>query len=784
MTSGNKRSALGALDSCRLGGYLGACGLAAALFTAGCGGSDGKGNGPDAGGIGDGIAPTVHVAFPPPISLTDTAMITIRGTVADADGVAAVRVNGTDARLSAGGTEWEATVALTHGENDLAIATEDTAGALDVLAAQVTVVLSANWMVTPRAVAADVTNGRALVLDSALDVLLAVDLATGERTVLSSDDVGSGPRLDNPIALAVDADGGRILVLDEGLPALLAVDPATGDRTVIADATTGAGPALVTPVAMDVDLAGGRALILDNDLTTTPGTPLVTLYSVDLTTGERTVIADAATGDGALLIAPVAVAIDVANDRALVLDVDETVPSITLYAVALDTGAATVVSDATSEGSPIDSPSAMLLDTSVDPATRVIVLDEGADAVLAVDLATGARSIVSADDNKSDEPQLSVPTAIALEVGEQSTRILVLDSGLDALLAVQPATGARSFVTGVSIGKGPGLGDPVAMMYDNSGDSLGQAVVLDGQQDACIAVDIATGERILVADDATGSGTPLQGPRAVSLDIPVGPTGQSMPANRVLVADEDLAALVYVNLANGSRTVLADANTGAGPALDVPVALTIQPADEVAGIPYRALVLDIGLDALVAVDLATGDRTVISDAQTGAGPAFGEPLAVSIEIDDSLGLPTGRALVVDTSLDALVAVDLANGDRTVIADANTGTGPLLENPLALLLDTKLATIEDANTGETSTAYVSTGRALVVDAGQGALLAVDLASGTRNELSGPQFGKGPELTRPTGVALDADDERALLVDEGLEALLMIDLRTGERVIVSR
>ena len=785
MTCGSNRSARGALDSCRLGAYLGAWGMAATLLAAGCGG--GGSNGPDGGGTGDGNAPTVHVAFPPPSSLTDSPMITIRGTVEDADGVAAVRVNGIDARLLTGGTEWEATVPLNHGDNALNIATEDAFGAVDAMAAQLTVELSANWMVTPEAVVADVTNGRALVLDSVLDVLLAVDRATGERTVLSSDDVGSGPELADPIALALDEEGGRVLVLDAGLEALLAVDPATGDRTVIADVDTGAGPALVAPVAMDVDLAGDRALILDNDLVTTPGTPLVTLYAVDLTTGDRTVITDLVTGGGALLKAPVAVAADIANDRALVLDVDETVPdtrTITLYAVALDTGEVTVVSDETNEGPQISSPNDMILDISEDPATRVIVLDEGADAVLAIDLATGTRSIVSADDSNSDEPQLSVPTGIALELGTQGTYVLVLDSGLDALVAVEPVTSVRTLVTGVNIGEGEELRNPLAVMYDARGGSVGQAVVLDGQQDSCVTVDIATGERVLVADDATGSGPVLKGPRAVSLDIPVGPTGQSMPATRVLVVDEDLSALLYVDLASGNRTVIADSSTGAGPALDVPVAVTIQPADEVAGVPYRALVLDIGLDALVAVDLATGDRTVISDAQTGAGPDFGEPLAVAIEIDPTLGLPTGRALVLDTGLDALVGVNLTTGDRVVIADETTGTGPLLDDPLALLLEVELTTIEDEATGETSSAYVSARRALVTDAGEGALLAVDLASGTRNEISGPQFGKGPELTKPTGIALDAAEERVLLVDEGLDALLMVDLRNGERVIVSR
>ena len=53
--------------------------------------------------------------------------------------------------------------------------------------------------------------------------------------------IGSGPAFVTPIAVAVTADG-MLVVTDVGLEAVVQVDPATGNRTIISDANTGSGP--------------------------------------------------------------------------------------------------------------------------------------------------------------------------------------------------------------------------------------------------------------------------------------------------------------------------------------------------------------------------------------------------------------------------------------------------------------------------------------------------------------------------------------------------------------
>ena len=87
---------------------------------------------------------------------------------------------------------------------------------------------------------------------------------------------------------------------------------------------------------------------------------------------------------------------------------------------------------------------------------------------------------------------------------------------------------------------------------------------------------------------------------------------------------------------------------------------------------------DPAAGALVAVDLATGDRSVLSGAGAGAGPAFGGPVAVALDE------PGGRALVLDPELGAVIAVDLATGDRTPLPAEEAGPG--LERATAIAYD--------------------------------------------------------------------------------------------------
>ena len=80
----------------------------------------------------------------------------------------------------------------------------------------------------------DSANNRVLVTEFFPPSVIAVDLTTGNRSYFSDNSgAGSGPRLVKPGDVKVDPDTGVIYVGDEGLSAILAIDPASGDRVIL-----------------------------------------------------------------------------------------------------------------------------------------------------------------------------------------------------------------------------------------------------------------------------------------------------------------------------------------------------------------------------------------------------------------------------------------------------------------------------------------------------------------------------------------------------------------------
>jgi hypothetical protein len=73
------------------------------------------------------------------------------------------------------------------------------------------------------------TDGKVLVVDQTLGVL-RIDLPSGDRTIVSSAERGSGVLFGRPLDIAIETDG-TILVADEEVRFLIAVDPVTGDRS-------------------------------------------------------------------------------------------------------------------------------------------------------------------------------------------------------------------------------------------------------------------------------------------------------------------------------------------------------------------------------------------------------------------------------------------------------------------------------------------------------------------------------------------------------------------------
>jgi DNA-binding beta-propeller fold protein YncE len=399
---------------------------------------------------------------------------------------------------------------------------------------------------------------------------------------------------------------------------------------------------------------------------------------------------------------------------------------------------------------PMQAPEAVALDAE---RNRALIIDSYRNALLTVDLATGRRTVVHVPpdslvlDARAVLPHLmpAQPPAIPL------VDVAVLGNEGQRALAV-----ARRALFSVELASGKatvisdvrtGSGPVFGQIVDAAVDApRGRALVLDAAAGALMAVDLATGSRAVISDDTTGSGPSLGQASALALD-------EAGTRAFVLGGAGETAALVAVDLGTGDRTLIASAERGSGPDLGNPNDVALDAAGN------RALVTDWLLAGLVAVDLDTGDRTLVSAAETASGPGLEQPSGVTMDA------PQGRALLVDPARGTLLAVDLATGARTLLAGDAMGSGHELRTPHALAMD------EDAR------------RVLVGDLAGAAIVAVDLATGARAVLASDTVGQGPSLGTIVAVAVDRRNGRIVVANAYDDLLMAVDPATGARTVLS-
>ena len=153
---------------------------------------------------------------------------------------------------------------------------------------------------------------------------------------------------------------------------------------------------------------------------------------------------------------------------------------------------------------------------------------------------------------------------------------------------------------------------------------------------------------------------------------------------------------------------------------------------------------------LVVVDPTTGNRTILSDNSTGTGPDFTNPTGVAIE-------PDGDVIVSNLGSSTIFRVDPATGDRTIVSSSAVGSGPAFSTPYDLV---------EAN----GTIFVSNGTG-------GNVLAVDPVTGNRSVFSGQSVGTGKQFFEPIGVTMQGQN---LVVADYANQLFQVDLATGNRV----
>ncbi len=131
-----------------------------------------------------------------------------------------------------------------------------------------------------------------------------------------------------------------------------------------------------------------------------------------------------------------------------------------------------------------------------------------------------------------------------------------------------------------------------------------------------------------------------------------------------------------------------------------------------------------GVDTIVRVEPFTGDRSIISDSITGSGPLFS---GLSIAVETNGGLITVAGL---TGIFHVYQIDPVSGDRTRVPTE----GPSFRFP-------------------TDIAFAPDGTLIVIDVGYPAVFRIDLETGTRSIVSSDTVGTGPLLGLISSVTVD-------------------------------
>ena len=508
-------------------------------------------------------------------------------------------------------------------------------------------------------IAFDAAGNRILVTDDGADSVVAVDLVTGDRTTVSGPG-DEGPALSTPYGIAVDPATNTAYLVDTTLDGVVSVDLATGDRTIVsADGTRGTGVDISSPRDIDLDLTNNRALVV--------GTVVDAVVAVDLSTGDRTILSSTSTGAGAAFSSLRGITIDAANNRALVSEAANGFEGV--IAVDLATGDRTELSGQNEgmtidSGADFDSTRGVVIDAVNN---RLVAVDDAITSLVAIEPTTGNRTLIVPSEAPIPAvgmgPALNNPFGIVYNA-EQNT-LYVADDGLDAIIAVDLATGDRRTVAD-NTSPGVTLVQPRGLGFDPANNRL---LVPDNSSmlDAVVGVDLSTGEGTIISgDDSPDEMSETFGsPRGRVVVEPSGLTG--------LVADTFRDSVFRFDLATGERTTLAE---GGDAELEGVQTVAIDVANNRALATVASTTNDDVLDGLLAIDLSSGERTTLASRSTDM-PAVG----TGIDMTNPRGLAfdeaNGRALIFDADLDALISVDLASLERTVVSSTTAGGGDLL-----------------------------------------------------------------------------------------------------------
>lgn len=551
-----------------------------------------------------------------------------------------------------------------------------------------------------------------------LERTMELDTASGDIRVIHEvrstfDSNARGP-------FVVDATNDRLLWHDYRADSIVSTDISTGTLVTVSGNGIGNGPGFSSISDIAFDDTGQRLIVTDRELDA--------VFSVDLPSGNRTKLADnSGLGTGPALNEPTSIAVDPFTGQMYV----EQYPG-NVMVIDADTGNRATVSTSQPLPNVIHS-----MDFDL-PRNKLVLWAAWDDTLISLEPESGLVAPISIAgasgiEFSSGQARIDVP----------GNRYLLVHDEMDAVVGIDPITGAREFLYRDVVGSGPRIEDTSNVAVDPFSN---QGYVLAPNR--LWGIDLANGSRSLIAGPERGSGDPFVSSRDIALDLK---RGLAYVLDRRPGAD----VVIAVDLKTGDRRLISGPLFGTGPEMPGVTAMTF---DQAAG---RLLVTDDTLDAVLSIDLTTGNRFILSAGADGVEP-FQSPVAIDLDV-------AGHRLIVTDEGDGgtvsfrIFGVNPKTGARTVLNRPGSGLDFTHQlNDVAVLPGSQLI-------------LVSTGDSLTL---------IDLESGARAVIAGGAVGSGENVRDIRQVALDPHRAVMYTWSHTFGGLFQFDLFSGDRVLMSK
>ena len=265
----------------------------------------------------------------------------------------------------------------------------------------------------------------------------------------------------------------------------------------------------------------------------------------------------------------------------------------------------------------------------------------------------------------------------------------------------------------------------------------------------------------IVSSENTGAATPQQTSRVTSKIQRAEPVNTQEQVNQA--ATGQLPAVIRVDPNTGNRTIVSDANTTI-PAEDGTDTLVgsdwVVPQGVTVEADGQLAVTDPGRFSVYRVDPDTGERTFVSGTSSLSGSPFIRPTGIAVALPNSES--DGVFVVADTS-QGVVEIS-STGYRFILSDAKIEGAVNLESPFGIAIE-------------------ASGTAVVTDLGLKALVRVMLdETEERAIFSDASTGSGVNWITPLDIDVE-DSGDLLVVDAGLNAVVRVNPMNGNRTFVS-